>query len=286
MNYRHAFHAGNFADIVKHAVLALALAYLKGKDTPLRVIDSHAGAGLYDLGAAEAARTGEWRGGIGRLWDAALPDAAAAALAPLMRVVRDLNPGGELRLYPGSPEIARRLARPQDRLLFCEAREDDRGLLAGLMAGDRRAKVLATDGWVSLKAYLPPPERRGIVLVDPPFEAPGEFDRMRGALGLAAQKWPGGTYLLWYPVKDIRATDAFARAAGRCGLDDVWRLEMLVRSPRDASRLNGTGLILVNPPWTLADDLAALMPALTDRLADGDGARWRYDRLSPARPRK
>ncbi|MHB2167051.1 23S rRNA (adenine(2030)-N(6))-methyltransferase RlmJ [Alsobacter sp. R-9] len=281
MNYRHAFHAGNFADVLKHAVLARVLAYLTQKDAPLRVIDTHAGIGVYDLASDEAGRTQEWRGGIGRLLDAALPPAAADLLAPYLEAIDDLRAKAGPLAYPGSPEIARRLTRRQDRLVLIEKHPRDVELLAEAMAGDRRAKVIALDGWTALNAYVPPPERRGLVLVDPPFEEAGELERMAAAAAKAWSKWSTGVYLLWYPVKDTREIDAFHRTVKQGPMRRVLRIELLVTDGRDPRLLNGSGLLVVNPPWTLAQDMAVLLPALSTVLRRDASAPFRCDWLVP-----
>ncbi len=202
MNYRHAFHAGNFADVFKHAVLVRVLLYLCGKEAPFRVVDSHAGIGRYDLTREEPSRTNEWRAGIGRLIADPPDGKAGELLAPYLEIVRAQNPGGGLRNYPGSPAIAEALSRPQDRMIFCELHPEDHAALRRNIGGDRRAKAVAIDGWTALKAYLPPKERRGLVLVDPAFEEPDEFVRLAAGFEEAHRRWPTGIYLLWYPVKN------------------------------------------------------------------------------------
>src|SRR5262245_49606000 len=182
MNYRHAYHAGNFADVFKHVVLTRIVEYLKRKPAAFRVIDTHAGAGLYDLSSEEAQKTGEWRDGIGRLLDAKLPDDIADILAPYLRAVRTGEPEGALTHYPGSPVLARRLLRRGDVLAANEAHPEDRALLKAEFARDTQAKILEIDAWAAIKALLPPKERRGVVLIDPPFEEPGEFQRITEGL--------------------------------------------------------------------------------------------------------
>jgi 23S rRNA (adenine2030-N6)-methyltransferase len=280
MNYRHAFHAGNAADVLKHAVLAASIRHLLGKDTPFRYLDTHAGAGVYDLSGEEALRTGEWQSGIGRLAATRLDEAAEAVLAPYRQVVAALNPDGELQAYPGSPELVRLLARPVDRLTLVEKRPDEAARLGARYARDRRVTAIELDGWTALNAYVPPPERRGVVLVDPPFEQPGEFFRLRDGLVRAHRKWPTGTYLLWYPIKDVMDAEAFARDIAATGIPKVLRAELLVRRPQDTARLNGSGMIVVNPAWTLERDLGVLLPQLAALLADGAGARGRVQLLT------
>jgi 23S rRNA (adenine2030-N6)-methyltransferase len=281
LNYQHAFHAGNFADVHKHAVLARILIYLKEKPAAFRVIDTHAGAGRYDLRSAEASRGGEWHDGVGRLFERRLPDQAQALLAPYLDSVQNLNPGGALRLYPGSPLIALALMRPQDRLIACELEPRAAASLQTALRRDRRAKALTIDGWTALTAYVPPPERRGLVLVDPPFEEAADFTRLSSALAAAHRKWPTGIYMLWYPIKARDAPDALARRLKRSGIAGLLRCEMRIAPPRGDLGLTGSGVILVNPPYRLDDDLALIMPAL-GRLLSG-AAAGRIDWLVPAR---
>ncbi|MBS9478609.1 23S rRNA (adenine(2030)-N(6))-methyltransferase RlmJ [Ancylobacter radicis] len=286
MNYRHAFHAGNFADVVKHAVLARILAYLGQKDAAYRVLDTHAGAGIYDLAGAEAQRTGEWEGGIGAVLRAEFTPEVAALLKPWLDVVRAVNPAeagaqpdesatagaAPLRHYPGSPLIAQALTRPQDRLLLCETVAGVRESLEDAIGRDGRVKVLPTDAWQALSAYLPPKERRGLVLVDPPFEEPGEFHRMAHGLIEAHKKWPTGIYALWYPIKDVRAVDGFRREIERARLPKVLNIQFDLRAVRQVDALSGCGLMIVNPPFTLADELRQMLGALVRVLAtDGTG---------------
>ena len=266
MNYRHAFHAGGFADVLKHIVLSLVIDHLRAKPAAFRVIDTHAGAGLYDLSGEEASRTGEWRHGIGRLMAAPLAPAVRELVASYLAAIEGLNPGGELATYPGSPALALALMRPQDRLIACELEGAAGRNLARYLRRDRRAKAVAIDGWTALSAYVPPNERRGLVLVDPPFERPGEFARLADGLAAAHRKWATGTYISWYPIKDRREAHAFVRRVARSAIPKMLRLEMAVASP-DRERLNASGLIIVNPPWRLERQLAVLLPPLTRILA-------------------
>ncbi len=284
MNYQHAFHAGNFADVHKHAVLVRILIYLKQKPAPFRVIDSHAGAGRYDLFADEPTRGGEWQEGIARVWrDPALAQGPIGELlAPYLEAVAPCNPDGVLRAYPGSPLIVQKLMRPQDRLIACELEPRAAAALAGTLRGDRRAKALAVDGWTAIGAYLPPKERRGLVLVDPPFEQPADFVRLSEELAAAHRKWPTGIYMLWYPIKTREAPDALARRLQRLGIGKILRCEIMLQPPRADAGLNGSGLILVNPPFTLEADLRLLLPPLVRALAPAgaDLASQRLDWLA------
>lgn len=265
MNYRHAFHAGNFADVVKHIVLTRILLYLHDKPSAFRVIDSHAGAGRYDLKSVEAQRGGEWRDGIARLLAASLPSDAVELVAPYLDIVRAFNSGaakdGELVAYPGSPLIARALLRPQDRLVACETEEDARKSLIAALRRDEQARVVDLDGWIALGAFVPPQERRGVVLIDPPYEARDEFDRLAAGFTTAYARWPTGIYVLWHPAKERRDADGLARAVGGLAAD-VLRLEVSVAPRLAGGPLTAAGLLVVNAPWTLARDLRALMPSV------------------------
>jgi 23S rRNA (adenine2030-N6)-methyltransferase len=267
MNYRHAFHAGNFADVVKHAVLARILLHLRAKPTAFRVIDTHAGSGRYDLTGAEAERTGEWRDGIGRIVAARREPAIDALLAPYLEVLSRLNPHQRLAIYPGSCEIARAHLRPQDRLIACELEPNAAHALARNFSRDERVKVVMIDGWTAITAYVPPKERRGVVLVDPAFEAPDEFTRLADRFAAAHRKWPAGTYVLWYPIKSRRDSDALAQRLERLAIPKILHAEFAVAEPRADDRLAACGLVIVNPPWTLERELAVLLPALVALLA-------------------
>ena len=270
MNYRHAFHAGNFADVHKHAVLARILTHLRQKPAAFRVIDSHAGSGRYDLLAEEATRGGEWRDGVGRVWNGrtTAEDAAARALlAPYLDAVAACNAGSDLRTYPGSPLIARHLMRPQDRLIACEIEPRTAAQLAATLRGDSRAKALTIDGWTAIGAYVPPKERRGVVFIDPPFEEAADFTRLSAALSAAHRKWPTGIYVAWYPIKSREAPDALARRLQRLSIAKILRSELVLQAPAADAGLAGSGLIVVNPPFTLEADLRVILPALGGMLA-------------------
>jgi 23S rRNA (adenine2030-N6)-methyltransferase len=282
MNYRHAFHAGGFADVLKHIVLVRILTYLQEKQAPFRVIDTHAGAGLYDLTSEEARRGGEWLTGIARLMQARFSDSALPLVSPYLDIVRAFNGPGDLKAYPGSPLIARALLRPQDRLTVCEVESNTRKKLIDALRRDTQAKVVDLDGWTALPAFVPPNERRGLVLIDPPFEAKDEFRRMADGFTEAFAKWPTGSFLLWYPVKSRRATDELARhvagvvaaskPAGKC-----LRLEFSVAPQETGGGLASTGLLIVNPPWTLAAELKTILPELEKPLGQGGAGRFRLE---------
>lgn len=283
MNYRHVFHAGNFADVHKHAVLCRILHYLREKPAAFRVVDTHAGAGLYDLGGKEAARSGEWRDGIARVKDVPLPDAARLLLAPYLEVLDALNERGRLKSYPGSPAVARAWLRPQDRLIACELEPHAASALERNMRGDPRIKTLHIDGWTALNAYVPPVERRGVVLIDPPFEDEREIDRLAHVFAAAHRKWPTGIYMLWYPIKGRTAPDRLLRALRRVGVPKLLRSELIVAPLADPSRLNGSGLIVANPPWTLEAELSTFMPVLARLMAREGKGSARHDWLAGER---
>ena len=280
MNYRHAFHAGNFAEVVKHAILARVVAHLREQPAAFRVLDTHAGAGLTDLAGPEASRTGEWRDGIGRLRAASLDAQARALLAPYLEAIEGFNPDGRLVAYPGSPMLVRSWLRPKDRLLACELEPGAASALARHLRGDARVKVVTIDGWTALGAYLPPKERRGAVLIDPPFEHPNEFARLADGLARAHRKWATGTYLAWYPIKDRRDSDAFGRKLARSFIPKILCAELTIAPDRAGERLAGTGLVVINPPWTLEAELAVLLPALAAALGRERPGTFRLDRLT------
>jgi len=271
MNYQHAFHAGNFADVHKHVVLTRILLYLRQKPAAFRVIDSHAGAGRYDLFGAEPTRSGEWREGIARLWRAWGHGEGRGGgwplVAPYLEAVAACNPDGRLRTYPGSPVLVAHFMRQHDRLIACEIAPRACASLAAAQHGDRRAKALAIDGWTALAAYVPPKERRGLVLVDPPYEDTSDFMRLSAALAVAHRKWPTGIYVLWYPIKGRDGSDALARRLRRLDIANILRSELFSFSPRVEGGLVGSGLIVVNPPFALQREMHIVLPLLVSLLA-------------------
>jgi 23S rRNA (adenine2030-N6)-methyltransferase len=273
MNYRHAYHAGNFADVVKHVIFCRVLMHLRDKPAAFRVIDTHAGAGRYDLTGPEAGKTKEWQSGVGRVLVAEFAPDVAALLAPYLDAVKALNSGSAIAAYPGSPKLAQALLRRQDRLIACEIERNAVIALQHNLRGDSRCKAIAIDGWTALTAYVPPTERRGVVLIDPPFEQPDEFMRLADGLVAAHRKWPTGSYLLWYPIKDDAEVAGFVRKLARSGIAKMLRAELIV--PVSASNsavdvgLRGSGLIAINPPWTLYGELEVLLPTLAKAMSRG-----------------
>jgi 23S rRNA (adenine2030-N6)-methyltransferase len=277
MNYSHAFHAGNFADVIKHIILSRLVEYLKKKDAAFRVIDTHAGIGKYDLTGDIAKRSPEWVDGVGRLLKGGLPQKAQALAEPYLRVISELNPGGGVETYPGSPLLVRRLFRPQDRLSALELHPEYAKRLGVLFEGDVQVRVIHLDGWLSLNAHVPPKEKRGLVLVDPPFEEKGEFDRMVDGLTKAHKKFATGLYALWYPLKDTRAVHDFISTLHATGIPKMLRAEVSIRPASNPPRLHGSGMILVNPPFTLEGELRVLLPALAQLLGDPGQGRHKLE---------
>lgn len=275
MNYRHAFHAGNHADVFKHATLLRLAALLARKETPFAYLDSHSGVGRYDLAGDQASRTDEWREGIGRLW--AL-ESAPAAFVGYRKAVAALNPAGALRYYPGSPELMRQALRPQDRLLLNELHPEDGRLLKENMARDRRVAVHQKDGWLLPRALLPVPERRALLLIDPPFEKADELERCVKAVAEAIGRMRQTVIMLWYPIKDRRQLRRFHAGLQASGAPKLLNVELLIRAADDPTRLNGSGVAIVNPPWGLEEELRDLLPWLAEHLAQGEGS-WRLDWL-------
>lgn len=271
MNYRHAFHAGNFADVMKHALLVWLLDALARKPRPFFVLDTHAGPGFADLQAEPATRTGEWRAGIGRLLADTPPASGGGGtndpLARYLAIVRGLG------LYPGSPALIRALLRPGDRLACCELHPEDHARLHARFARDPRVGVHLRDGYEAVKALLPPPERRGLILLDPPFESPDEFATLAQALRTGLARFPAGVFAAWYPIKHrAPIRDFFASLEG---LRDLVAAELWLRAPLDPGRLNGCGLLVANPPYGFEAEAPALLDALRARLAEpgfGEGA--------------
>jgi 23S rRNA (adenine2030-N6)-methyltransferase len=263
MNYRHAFHAGNFADVFKHSILIGLLESLKRKQSAFCYFDTHAGRGRYDLRGEEATRTREYAGGVQRLLASTrLP----TALHIYVNLVRALNTGqgSELAVYPGSPLLASLVLREQDRAMLCELQEDEAAALKALFRGDARFSVHQRDGYEALKALTPPKQKRGVVLIDPPFEAQvGEFQQIEGALAAALARWPNATYAIWYPIKLRQHIVPFHRwLAERSTAASVIVAELLLHPDNSALRLNGCGMAILNPPWRFDRQLEEMIPVL------------------------
>jgi 23S rRNA (adenine2030-N6)-methyltransferase len=262
MNYRHGYHAGNFADVVKHIALIAILTHLKKKDTPFAMIDTHGGRGLYDLSGGAARKTGEAANGIGRLRDLAGP------LPPVLAAY--LQMAGQGKSYPGSPLIAARLLRPVDRMVAIEKHPEEAAALRAVLAPWRKATVEEADGYARLPKLLPPPERRGLTLIDPPFEATDEFEQLAAALRAAWRRFPTGIYLIWYPIKAQGAADAFVGEALATGASAALTIGITVEVPpaQDGrEKLSRAGLLVLNPPHGFAEEMAAVLARLEPVLA-------------------
>ncbi len=275
MNYRHGYHAGNFADVFKHAVFCRVLVHMNAKDAAYRVIDTHAGAGRYDLRSGQANRTVEWHGGIKRLRENPPQGPAAELLQPYFDALAKSAPA-----YPGSPLIAQALSRKQDALVFCELHPQEHAALENAGGRDRLAKTLALDGWTALKSLLPPKERRGVILIDPPFEDPAEFRRIADGVEEAAQRFATGVYLIWYPLKNRHDTDAALRRIIRAANRPALRLELEIGKPRGDGALEANGVLVVNPPWKLKEECDVLLPALQHALAGKDRGAVRIETIA------
>jgi len=271
--YRHHFHAGNFADVFKHALLVRLLASVAAKDKPFFYLDTHAGIGRYDLSHPWAQKNAESRDGIGRLWGRTdLP----ALLAPYMESVRAENPDGKLRFYPGSPLIARRFIRPGDRMVLSELNKTDVAELGELFARDRQVTVHLVDGYHALKAQLPPAERRGLVLVDSSFDRAGELRRVADALVVAHERWATGIYAIWYPLMEPPAMRGFERDIVATGIRKILQLELWVRPDGWTPALRGCGMLVVNPPYRFDPDAEAIVAWLAQALATEGHHRVRW----------
>lgn len=268
MNYRHAYHAGNHADVLKHAVMARVLEHLKKKEKPFRVIDAHAGIGIYDLAGIEAGKTREWEAGIGKMAEPFAPE-IEALLRPYREVIAALNPQGGLRLYPGSPELALRLMRNSDRMIANELHPQDAIALERQYLHDPRADVVSMDAEICLKAKLPPPERRGLILIDPPYEVKDEAARTVRMLAQAVRRFAQGVVMVWYPLKAGDTAETVLSGIAELAVPATLKVELRVKEAFSAGGLAGSGLAILNTPWTLDQELRVLVPALAGRLGVG-----------------
>ncbi|MFO1372218.1 MAG: 23S rRNA (adenine(2030)-N(6))-methyltransferase RlmJ [Candidatus Competibacteraceae bacterium] len=279
LSYRHAFHAGNFADVFKHVLLVQLLHALRRKEKPFCVLDTHAGAGRYDLRSAPARKNREFEEGIGRLWR---QSGLSAELAAYLERVRALNPDGQLREYPGSPRIAHALLRPGDRLILTERNPAEFAQLNAEFAGERQVAIHPGDGYAALKAFLPPLERRGLVLIDPAYELKDEFDRLIAAVQFIHRRWAGGIVAIWYPILDRAPSLRFQRTLQGLGIPAILCAELGLYPYDVPLGLHGCGLIIINPPWQLDETLKRLLPDLLQRLQAGEHGQTRLEWLVPA----
>ena len=280
MKYRHACHAGNFADVVKHVVLVAVLARLTEKDRPLFYLDTHAGRARYDLGSRDSAP--EAARGILKL-AAAEPKGLPAPIRRYLELLRGFDPGNAtaIRIYPGSPCIARAFLRPEDHAALCDIEPGEAQLLSREFHGDRRFGIHCRDGFESLAALLPPREKRGLALIDPPYEEQlTDLDRVADALVTTAERWPQGVLAAWYPIKLAAPIARFHRRLVDAGVKRLLAVELCVHPDDSRAGLNGSGILLVNPPWKVDNDLRAALPALHAILAPAGAGRWRVDWLA------
>jgi 23S rRNA (adenine2030-N6)-methyltransferase len=274
VNYRHAFHAGNFADVHKHLVLLALIERLKRKPTPLLFLDTHAGRGHYDLQSPDATRGDEWRNGIGRLSSAALSNEDAKRYVTLSKI--DQRP---LHDYFGSPLLALLALRDSDRAVFVEQQPAEASALERELSRRRNVSVVCGDGYAALKAYLPPKENRGLVFIDPPYEAENEFAHVEKALHFGLTRWPNGVFAVWYPIKAAREAQRLQAALAKSGLRKLLLVELLVRPPDSPLGLNGSGLIIANPPWQFDEEIRGALEEIKAPLAQDGAGRVRVEWL-------
>ncbi|WP_428035062.1 23S rRNA (adenine(2030)-N(6))-methyltransferase RlmJ [Amphritea sp.] len=276
LSYRHSFHAGNFADLLKHVVLTDILEHLIKKDKPFDYIDTHAGAGLYDLQSDEAEKLGEYSNGIGKLQADKWP-----ALASYFAAIRSCNPKGGLRFYPGSPMIASHFMRPQDRATLYELHPTDFKLLSKNTRANRRIRVLNQDSLEGLLSLLPPTSRRALVLMDPSYEIKSDYDQVFKVLKNAHKKFATGTYALWYPVVERHRIRKLEKLFISSGIANIQRFELGLEPDSQERGMTASGMIVINPPWTLFEHMQTLLPQLVKALDEGKGAFYSCDILVP-----
>jgi 23S rRNA (adenine2030-N6)-methyltransferase len=278
LSYRHGFHAGNFADVFKHVILSLLVRAQLRKDKPFCYLDTHAGAGRYELGSTMAQKNREFAGGISRLWRLAeVPEAVRVYL----EAVQALNPAAELKTYPGSPRIVRHFLRPQDRMVLCELHGKEAEHLQAEFEGDRLVATHHSDGYHGLKAFLPPLEKRGLILIDPAFELKDERARLLESILLAYKRFAGGVYAIWYPIQDRASVDWFHRQLVRSGIRNILAAELRIFDEDQSLRLNGSGMVIINPPWQLDEELKAVGPWLWNVLSPEGRGGFKLDCLVP-----
>lgn len=280
LSYRHAFHAGNHADLLKHLVLVELLTYFRRKEKPFHYIDTHAGAGLYALDQGYATQNAEYLAGIGRLWG---QENLPAPLAAFLEQVRACNPGPELTRYPGSPWLAGQLLRPSDRMWLFELHPRDQELLhATFSSAGKQVKIEGRDGFIGLKGLLPPPTRRALILIDPPYEEKRDYERVVKLLGTAVQRFAAGTYALWYPQLQRLEAQALPGRLKALGATSWLHVTLTVQSPSsDGFGMHGSGLFIINPPYTLPATLQSVLPTLVELLRQDAGAAYSLEFCIP-----
>jgi 23S rRNA (adenine2030-N6)-methyltransferase len=268
LSYRHGFHAGNFADVLKHSLIALTINALKQKDKPFVYIHTHAGAGKYSLQSEFARKTGEYQQGIARLWAAAN---APQEINDFLAAVRAENTAGQLLRYPGSPQLVRRLVRPQDRLILSELHTTDFQNLQQLFMGDKQVLVAKEDGLQQLDRKLPPIQKRGLILIDPSYEVKADYNKVVDALHSAHRRFATGIFALWYPVIDRLSTERMLQRLQETGIPKQLRIEHCIAKDGAVRGMTGSGMLFINPPWQLVSQAEILLPWLNDTLAEGQG---------------
>lgn len=274
MNYRHAFHAGNHADVLKHIILTRIMMLLTQKDTPIAYLDTHAGTGLYDLHASEASRTGEWLEGIKLLFDS--PN--TPLITPYIDIIKSLNESNTLQYYPGSPYIAASLLRPQDHIILNEKHPEDVVQLKRNFRHNKNITVHNQDGWVLTKAILPTKEKRVVILIDPPFEQENELDLCIKSLTDAIKRMRQAIVIIWYPIKDQKLLNGFFNDLKKTNAPKLLKAELMIKPADNNLGLNGSGMIIANPPWKLESELLSLLPCLTNVLKEDTG-KWQVNWL-------
>ncbi|MFC3393763.1 23S rRNA (adenine(2030)-N(6))-methyltransferase RlmJ [Brenneria rubrifaciens] len=278
LSYRHSFHAGNHADVLKHTVQSLIITALKEKEKPLLYLDTHAGAGRYQLSGEHAGRTGEFLEGIARIWQR---DDIPAELEPYMQAVRTYNHHGQLRYYPGSPLIARQLLREQDKIHLTELHPSDFPLLRNEFQKDARSKVLRADGYQQLKSQLPPLSRRGFVLIDPPYELKTDYQAVVKGIQEGHKRFATGVFALWYPVVLRQQIKRLLKELEATGIRNILQLELAILPDSDRHGMTASGMIVINPPWRLAGQMQSVLPWLHSVLVPGGTGHTRVEQIVP-----
>jgi len=268
LSYRHSFHAGNHADVIKHIVQSLILSSLQQKEKPFVYHDTHSGVGRYDLNHEWSEKTGEYKLGIGRLWDEVeLPE----ELNNYLDAIKQLNEGNELQFYPGSPRVARAHLRKQDRMVLTELHPSDYPLLQQEFQRDRQVSIFKEDGFQRLKASLPPKERRGLVLIDPPYELAKEYRDVAQAIYQAHKRWATGIYAIWYPVVNRCDIEDMIESIKGLGIRKILQIELGVAPDTNERGMTASGMIVINPPWKLEQQMKTILPFLKDTIAPATG---------------
>ena len=276
LSYQHAYHAGNFADALKHIVLIQVLSYLKKKDSPLCYIDTHAGSGDYKLHGGEAQKNKEFQGGIARLWQR---DDMPASVTNYVQLIKLFNPSGQLGRYPGSPLIAGRLLGNKDRLFLYELHTAEARLLNDAFKQDKRCKLFRADGLKDSLSLLPPLEHRGLILIDPSYELKNEYQTVVDALVAMHKRFATGCYLLWYPVVARKRNNYMERALQKSGIPNIQLYELGIRPDSDEFGMTACGMIIINPPWTLLGEMQQILPWLAEKLGENQQGHYRIELL-------